>query len=504
MNIIVKSKNIEKSIKIDETTTLLEILRKNGFNIPALCGGNGTCGKCKIKILTKIPVATKLEKEHLSESELNSGIRLSCLHKPDDGMIIEINDKKNYNILSDFDVKKLYNKVISSNKKYSIAVDIGTTTVAIAFLNLCTGEIIYNKTFLNPQQQYGADVISRIDYINNSKTNTLTKLIVDNIDNSIKECCIKNKISSDEIGDIIIVGNTTMLYILQNLNPHELAVSPFTATYKDMKTYKYCDLFSSYLNSKVILLPCVSAYIGADITSGMYFLGKELIDKKILFIDLGTNGEIVLSNGKNIYCASAAAGPAFEGACIKDGVGSIDGAICNIKIEDKEIKYNTINNKEPVGICGSAIIDITAEGIKNSLINETGKLENKKIQITKDISFYQKDIREVQLAKSAIYSGIKVLLDEAGININEIEKLYLAGGFGKHINIENACKVGIIPSAMKDKSETVGNSSLGGAVKYLLNTSSRDKVYQIINKCRYVELSMDKRFNNYFIENMGF
>ena len=297
-----------------------------------------------------------------------------------------------------------------------------------------------------------------------------------------------------------------MLYILQNLNPHELAVSPFTATHKDMYIYKYSELFSSYLNSKVILLPCVSAYIGADITSGMYFLGKELLNRKILFIDLGTNGEIVLSDGINIYCASAAAGPAFEGASIKDGVGSIDGAICNIKIANEEVTYNTINNKEPVGICGSGIIDVTAEGIKNALIDKTGKLEEK-IEITKadkNICFYQKDIREIQLAKSAIHSGIKVLLDEAGIDINEVKKLYLAGGFGKHINIENACKVGIIPSTMKDRTEVVGNSSLGGAVKYLLDSNSKDEVMQIINGCKYVELSMDMRFNNYFIENMGF
>ncbi len=506
MKIKVISENTQKTLVVEEENTLLDILRQRGYNVPALCGGNGTCGKCKIKIENQILDVKKAEQKHLSEEQINNGYRLACLHKPKEDMIIRVEEKKNYKIVSDFDANKIgrINKR-NTTKLYSIAIDIGTTTVAVSLLNTNTGKVIYNTTFLNPQQQYGADVISRIDYVNKTKNNVLTELITNNIDKAIRTSCSIKKVNKEHIQNVVIVGNTTMLYLLQQFNPYELAVSPFTATHKDMHIYRYNSLFSDFLECQVILLPCVSAYIGADITSGMYFLGNEILNKKIIFIDLGTNGEIVLSDGEYIYCASAAAGPAFEGASIKDGVGSIDGAICNIKIENEKIEYSTINNEEPVGICGSAIIDVTAECIKHSLVKRTGKLKKDKIKITENnICFYQKDIREVQLAKSAIFSGIKVLLDEAKLNFNDIEKLYLAGGFGKHINIENACEVGVIPKEMKNKTEVVGNSSLGGAVKYLLDSNSKDNVNKIINKCKYVELSMDMRFNNFFVENMGF
>ena len=171
MKIKINSRNTEKIVEVTQKKNLLEILREEDFDVPALCGGNGTCGKCKVKVLSKIPTITEIEKKHLSEKEINSGIRLACLHEPADNMVLEIEVKKNYNVVSDFDIKKLNNNKVISNKKYGIAVDIGTTTVAIAFLNLDIGKIIYNKTFLNPQQQYGADVISRIDYVNNNKNN---------------------------------------------------------------------------------------------------------------------------------------------------------------------------------------------------------------------------------------------------------------------------------------------------------------------------------------------
>ncbi|MCT4686522.1 ASKHA domain-containing protein [Vallitalea sp.] len=393
---------------------------------------------------------------------------------------------------------------------YGVGIDIGTTTIVITLIDLLKNKEIGIYKNVNPQKAYGADVISRINYAIKDTQNTQTKLICDEISSGIKIIVDKYELNEKDIVEITISGNTTMQYLLTGVNPYKLSISPFTTMDLSLNEYLYSQLFTdNLLDCNVTLLPGVSAYIGSDIIAGFYY--SDLIDQEgnILFIDIGTNGEIALkTKDDSIICAATAAGPAFEGANIKCGMESIDGAICNIRLMDNKFKYDVIGKSTPKGICGSALVDITAELLDIDVIDNTGKLNIDKVILYQDeqseIGLYQEDIRQLQLAKSAISAGISVLLDEASISINDVDKVFLAGGFGSNLNIANAITIGLFQKELKNKVETIGNSSLGGCVKYLLNDNSSNNFDEIKSKCKYIELSTNMKFNKEYIMNMYF
>jgi uncharacterized 2Fe-2S/4Fe-4S cluster protein (DUF4445 family) len=236
-------------------------------------------------------------------------------------------------------------------------------------------------------------------------------------------------------------------------------------------------------------------------------------EKINMLIDIGTNGETVLGNKNKMLCLAAAAGPAFEGANISCGTGSVSGAVSEVKIYESNIKYTTINNAPPIGICGSGVVSITAECLKNEIVDETGRFSNsygaKKIVIAtgednKEIAFTQKDIRELQLAKSAIRSGIDILIEKYNCSFEDIDTVYIAGGFGNNINIESAAYIGLIPEELKSKVKSVGNTSLGGTVKYLLSEQGGEALSYIAEHIEYIDMSIEETFSKLFMENMMF
>lgn len=312
-----------------------------------------------------------------------------------------------------------------------------------------------------------------------------------------------------------IAGNTTMLYFLIGLECDYLSFVPFnTVTISKLK-YDYKDIFGDdFLNCIVTMLPGISAYVGADILSGMLYCGFDKIDKISMLIDIGTNGEMAIGTKDKILCLATAAGPAFEGANITCGTGSIKGAISKVNIDKDNIEYKTIKDAKPVGICGSAVIDLTAECLNNFIIDDTGRFDTIKYKDSlifiakdennRDIIFNQKDVREVQLAKSAIRSGIEILIKEFNCCYEDIETVFIAGGFGNYMDIENAVRIGLIPEQLKGKIKSIGNSSLGGAIKYLINIDSDREIDNIVGKTKYIDISSNTFFNDLFIENMMF
>ncbi|WP_432663831.1 ASKHA domain-containing protein [Wukongibacter baidiensis] len=410
------------------------------------------------------------------------------------------------------------NKIVDLSKlnetlAFGIAIDIGTTTIAVTLIDLLKKETVGTYTILNSQRQYGADVISRIQYSINDDFKTLTKCIKEDILKGIREICEAHKVDLDKIYNVTIAGNTTMVYLLLDIPAQSLAVSPFTTTTTFLMEYDFKKVFNDQeLECKVVILPCISAYVGADIVSGMFNYDFDNLKGTTMLIDIGTNGEIVIGNEEKVYCAATAAGPAFEGANIKDGIGSIKGAVCSVDINKGTISYETIGNEKPIGICGSGVLDIVSSGLKDNIIDHTGRLdevyEEGYIEIYKDedkkICFYQKDIRELQLAKSAIRSGIDVLINKFGCSYDDIETVYLAGGFGNNLNIDSAINIGLIPKELQGKIKTAGNSSLGGVVDFLLNKNGKVNIDTIVNKTVYYELSTEIDFNNLFVENMMF
>jgi uncharacterized 2Fe-2S/4Fe-4S cluster protein (DUF4445 family) len=470
--------------------TLLTILRKHGYFVYAPCGGKGTCGKCLINIS-------------------GEGHVLSCTYYPEKNIELILPDRVESNILTsqtdyledlplDIDTTGFITK-----NPYGVAVDIGTTTVVLYFLDIVTGKIEKIFSFLNPQNIYGADVITRIGYCQKHENGLkeLQMVIVNKINHALNSFANEVECIPENFEKLIFVGNTAMLHILLGEDPIAMALAPFTPKFTDTQT-RTVDQTGLHVNVKaaIITLPCVSAYVGADIVAGLAAL--KVAHRNFLFIDIGTNGEIALVKGNEIYTCATAAGPTFEGANITCGMGAVSGAIssfCGKKL------YRIIGSTQPIGICGSGIVDIMAYLVKNKLVDESGLLhETFVIHERNNIRVTQDDVREIQLAKSAMYSGIKILIKESGLSFDSVEALYLAGGFGNYINIQSALQIGLLPYELKDNIYPVGNSAVIGALQYLKSDYFKNKTDNIIKQFKYLELSDLDEFTTEFAINLNF
>lgn len=397
---------------------------------------------------------------------------------------------------------------------YGIAIDIGTTTLVISLVDLINGKILKSYASLNSQKKYGEDVISRITYSNHGNLDELKAAIDEDILFALDVLLNQTGINPKKVYNMVIAGNTIMQSFLLGLNSQQLAVYPFKTVTTSEHKIKFRDLFKSdILDCEVIILPGISAYVGSDILAGMLYCDFDQVDGNVMLIDIGTNGEIVIGNKEKILCLATAAGPALEGGNITNGIGSVKGAIHKVQIINNEVKYDTVGNEMPIGICGSGVLDIVSTGLENNLIDEMGTFSQAVAQgfleVTrkangKPIVFTQRDIREVQLAKSAIRSGMEILIKRLDISYNEIQTVYLAGGFGTNINIESAIRIGMLPGEFKGKIKAVGNSSLGGAVTYLLNKASMGKLKEFTKKTTCIDISLDPDFNDLFLDNMFF
>ena len=399
-----------------------------------------------------------------------------------------------------------------SEPVYGMGVDIGTTTVAFSLVDLVTGNVRKAMSLLNSQRKYGADVISRIQKSADGFSGELQECIRSDIFRGINAMCEGEK---DFIVQMVIAGNTTMLHLLLGLQAESLALFPFNPVTTSISEISSAELFGEApVNCEVVLLPSVGAYMGADIVAGMMSCNMDRSEGVSLFIDVGTNGEIAIGGRDRILCVSTAAGPAFEGANITWGTGSIPGAIAAFNMQEGKISFRTIDEAPPVGICGSAVVDIVAAGLREGVLDRTGLFKS---EITRDnglkitqnqagewICFTQKDVREFQLAKSAIRSGIEILLSEYGCSWEDVDNVYLAGGFGTKMDVRNAVEVGLFPRQLEKKILPVGNSALGGTVQYLLSRERREAVKALAQMAEVIDLSKHPAFNDLFVEQLRF
>jgi len=490
IRIKVFSSDHNETIETEAGPSLLNILREHGFSLYAPCGGKGTCGKCRVNIP-------------------GEGYRMSCNYHPQHPIEVILPAKTEINILvsqtrflEDFPFRD-HAAFHHSRMPYGIAIDLGTTSVVLYFLNLHSGQIEEITSFLNPQNLYGADVISRINYCQ-EHANGLQKLqqtILKAIDDAIQTFRITNNLPPDSFERIIVAGNTTMLHILLGIDPISIALAPFTPKFTGKQTIQGAAIgLNIHEKAELITLPCLSAYVGADIVAGLAAIKTRY--RNFLFLDIGTNGEMALLKGNKAYCCSTAAGPAFEGANLSCGMGAVSGAISRFADPDN---FQVIGNIAPTGICGSGIVDIIAYLIKNDLIDESGLLkESYVIHPENEIQVTQDDIRQIQLAKSAIYSGIKILIEVAELSYDEIDFLFLAGGFGNYIHIESAIQIGLLPYELKDSIRPVGNSAGVGALQYLKSPRLEKKIDRVLKMAHYIELSGRDDFTLEFAMNMNF
>ena len=493
----IHSSKVIKEIITNEGTLLQTALHEHGYDIYSPCGGRGICGKCNVYIRGEGSVS-------------------SCLYPVMKDINVILPDKREADILvaqHDHipDLPFSPGKITElSDRPMGVAIDIGTTTIVLYLVDLLSGSIIGTRSVMNPQSKFGADVISRINYCaqNPDGLKKLQHEVLNSINTQLNHFIGFSDVTRNDIVKITIAGNTTMLHLLLAVNPLGIALAPYTPVFTNKKSLIGSELgMNTHPQAEIILLPSISAYVGADIVAGLASIKPSSSYRNFLFIDIGTNGEIALVTPKKIWCCSTAAGPAFEGACITCGMGAFEGAISAYN----DNGYTVIADAIPAGICGSGLVDIIAFLLEKKIINTEGYMNEDFVVVNtgesstgNNIIITPSDVREVQLAKSAIMSGIQILLKIAGISVQDIDFIYIAGGFGNYIRISSAIKVGIIPKELENKVIPIGNASGTGAVMLLKSVHFEEQITDIINRTEYIELSLSEDFPQEFAMNMFF
>lgn len=522
-------------VKVPIGTTIMEAINENNFQIDAFCNGKGECGKCLIKLKGNVNEPTEYELR-LLESKIEDGYRLACRTKVLGDVEVIFNEKSELNSLRDgktriyvFDPPCVDTTNFNS-KAYGLAVDIGTTSLVISLNDLLNmGIEIDTISTLNPQTRYGGDVITRINYAHESQDNLkkLNQLVIRGINDLIDQICKRNYLIEDDIVHIVFAGNTVMLHLLAGIDPISLGIAPYNMVFSDYRRLTSREIEVSGGSATFYsLLPSLSAFVGSDILAGMIATGFHQLDGASLFIDIGTNGEIVANINGKLVATSSAAGPALEGMNIEYGCRAEDGAISRVKfMESGLISISTINDKSPIGICGSGLVDLVSELLKYGVINESGSFadideipetfRNNIIEYKGRVAFVvdakgnivitQRDIREVQLAKGAIAAAIIVLFKYLKVEISSVEKIYIAGAFGYHLDAQALINIGLLPSTLKTSTiEFVGNTSKEGTRLCLISKKALEEINYLKTTIESVELSFVSEFQDIFVENMEF
>ena len=426
----------------------------------------------------------------------------------------------------------------TTNALYGAAVDIGTTTVTVYLVNLLNGEVIETAADYNAQIKRGEDVISRIVFASKNGHGGLDELhqmVVGTINRLVETCARRQHIATDEIYKMIVVGNSTMLHLFLKLPPDQIRLAPYTTTANFTPR-----VFANELNLKinphavVQCLPNVASFVGADITAGVLSSGTYATDKLTLFLDIGTNGEMVMGNREWLISCACSAGPAFEGAGVQFGMRATTGAIEEVWINGAthEPTLRVIGNTKPRGLCGSGLISLLAEmfitGVTDKaghivIKDESGRLKDKaqpsrvrngehgpeyviarasETAEDRDIVITQVDIDNLLRAKAAIYAGYQMLAQSVGVNFDDVEQILIGGSFGQYINVEKAIQIGLLPDVPWERFQFLGNTAARGAYMALLQETARAEVEAIAHKLTYLELAADNAFTDQFLAAM--
>lgn len=412
----------------------------------------------------------------------------------------------------------------TTHPRYGAAVDVGTTSLVVYLVDLFSGKIVDYASTYNPQVRCGEDVISRIVYATEmGGLDELQGLIVSAVNELIEQMALRKDIPPESIDNIVISGNTTMTHLFYGVDPSYIREEPYipTATFFPVLPTKALGLKVNEFGV-IYSTPGVASYVGGDITAGILASRMYRKPELALFIDIGTNGEIVVGNSDWMVTAACSAGPAFEGGGVKFGMRAMDGAVEKVAIDPdtREASYSVVGNVPPSGICGSGMIDLIAEMFLTGVIDQRGKLNMdtgsnrvrvgedgpeyvlvwaKDTEIEKDISFTEPDIDNIIRTKGAIYAGIATLLGEVGSGVSDLEKVYIAGGFGNYLDVERAITIGLLPDLPLEKFEFLGNTSIMGAYMALISKNLRKDVEEIARKMTYMELSVSRHFMDEYV-----
>lgn len=479
MEYAVYIQNNGRVLKAQEGEKLLSVLQKWGLAPDAPCGGRGTCGKCKVIVDGKEVLACHTE---------------ICA---DMEVILPVNEKTDI-LTESVDVSVVADAV----SDYVAAFDIGTTTVVCYLMDGKNGRELQQASCVNPQSQFGADVISRIQYAMDMDAKALSGCIRQALDQLLLEVSQKQGIAPEKIGIISIVGNTAMHHLLLEIDPKPLTVPPYMPGVSNAMEVKGSELLTVCPDAVIRLLPNIAGFVGADTVGCLVATRFDTLDELSLMIDIGTNGEMVLGNKERRIACSTAAGPAFEGAKIQCGMRGAVGAVDHVWIENGALHWSVIGGGEAVGLCGSGLLDLVACLLSNEDIAESGRMTCGS-EYTLDgtqVFLTQKDVREVQLAKAAIRAGIELMCVRLGVTPADIRKVYLAGAFGNYMDPASACAIGMIPSVLQERIQPIGNAA--GAGSRLCALSNDEYLYssRLARETEFLELASMPEFNDCYVD----
>ena len=515
--------------------TLLDSIRASRHQLRAPCAGRGGCGKCRVIVHSAHPALcvtdaalappTAAELEQLSPGEIARGVRLACLARFDEAgaVDVEIGDdgiaipSEQLDLACD---ESLRAAARASGRPLRVAIDIGTTTLAVCLIDLVTDTIIAVDSAANDQKSWGSDVVARIQSVRDDALalSALHMGIVCQLDRMIHQQLSAAGRQAGELDLVAVAGNTTMLHLLLGADPSGMASLPFSPVFLAARRLPIADCgFRLPESCTLLLLPGVSSFVGADITAGVLATGIDRSEGIELLLDIGTNGEMVLANGQRMLATATAAGPAFEGAQISHGCAGVKGALdhcgdgaASAGQNDGGFWYTTIGDAPLRGICGSGLLDLVAWLRRSGALDETGRLElpDEQPAFHPDpqlpVALDQRDIRQLQLAKGAIAAGIAILCQRAGVAVETISRVHLAGGFGAYLRPASALAIGLLPPALAGKVHAVGNTALKGALLAISREAAIDRCTHIADAVEWVDLASDAQFQMTFAECMLF
>ena len=479
---------------------LLNILRAHGLAPDAPCGGSGVCGKCTVLVdgeavrSCDYPVTRDISVRLLPKEEVANILTRG------DGAAVEMEPHRAGHLL---------------------AYDLGTTTVVCYLLQEGTGKVLASCSDINPQQSFGADVVSRIRRALAGDREQLTALIRRQMTALMRQACGKAGVDPSGIGVVSVVGNPCMQQLFLGLEVDNLAKIPFAPVLTEGKTVPAGAYLPDCHGATLLIVPDIAGFVGADTVGCVLATEIDRCDPVTLLVDIGTNGEMVLGNRQRMVCCATAAGPALEGAGIRFGMRGAEGAIDHVWLEEGALRCSVIGGGKAKGICGSGLIDAVALLVREGLVNRRGRLQNREqtapfadrlrevdgqraFDLTDGIYLTQEDIRQVQLAKGAIAAGIDLMARQLGIAVEDIEQVLLAGAFGSYIRPENACRIGLLPPTLEGKIRAVGNAAGSGARRLACNKNELHRAGQIVEKAEVLELAVLPEFGRCFAKNMEF
>jgi uncharacterized 2Fe-2S/4Fe-4S cluster protein (DUF4445 family) len=530
-------------ISADAGDNILELAQKAGVKIDAPCSGNGVCGKCRLRLIAGA-VEHPDNSRHLTGEEYAEGWRLACQSKVMGNATFIVpteagafaSDIRTADLSSREEIER-YEKALegifatglgrgTSAEGIGVAVDIGTTTVTAAMLDLATGHILAKASAGNNQIRYGADVINRI--IQSAKEGGREKLRhavrEETLIPLLDSLCRSSGHKAEEISRFVIAGNTTMEHLLVGADAQTIRMEPYEPEFLELHGKTASDLgIPGKPDAPVILAPNVGSYVGGDITAGVLTTLLWNQDDLTLFIDLGTNGELVLGNRDYMLTCACSAGPAFEGGEISCGMRATTGAVQGVTIDPDTLEptYDVVGDpgEKPLGLCGSGLIDIIAELFKSGAISPKGRFirENRRIGRDAygigyyvvafaeesgtgyDITLNEGDIDNFIKAKGAIFSATRAMLEGAGLTVDDLQHMQIAGGIGSGIDIEKAITIGMLPKLPLEEFSYIGNSSLTGACAMLISDEATEKVFELAHNMTYMELSTHPGYMEEFV-----